>query len=57
MKDRPRGVKLDGSALAGMASMAALRGDSQGWYYQGVDNILWVRFSDQGAPRKVQVEK
>jgi alpha-glucosidase len=56
-RTRPQGVKLDGKALAGVDSRGALSGVAQGWYYDDVNNILWVRFPDQGAASTVQVEK
>lgn len=57
LRDRPRGVKLGGNALANVDASTALRRDSRGWYYDGVNNILWVRFPDQSAAGKVLVEK
>lgn len=47
----------DGKSLAGMDSKSALSGAARAWYYDDVDNILWVRFPDQGAASTMQVEK
>ena len=57
LRIRPQGVKLDGKSLAGVSSKAALGSSAEGWYYNGENNILWVRFPDQGAAGTVQVEK
>jgi alpha-glucosidase len=56
-RTRPHGVKLEGRALASLDSKVTLSGAAQGWYYDDVNNILWVRFPDQGAASTVQVEK
>ena len=56
-RTQPQSVKLDGKPLARVKSKGDLSAAAQGWYYDDVSNILWVRFPDQGAARTVQVEK
>ncbi len=56
-KVRPQDVKIDGNTLDASGTKAALENSSQGWYYDDVHNILWVKFPDQGVARTVQVEK
>ena len=56
-RNRPQGVTLDGNSLAGLNSKEALKGSSQGWYYNEVHNTLWVKFPDEGTARTVRIEK
>jgi len=44
---KPASVKLDGAALAEAASLAALKGGTEGWCYEG--GILWVAVKNAGA--------
>ena len=55
--NRPRSVSLNGNELASAESKAALKTSTRGWYYDGVHNILWIKFPDRGTARTVRIDK
>jgi hypothetical protein len=53
----PTSVSRDGSALASVASSAALDGAATGWFYDAVAKIVWVKFPlDASAKTSVTVQ-
>ena len=53
----PKSISLDGSTLARLESKKALKTSAQGWYYNSVHSILWIKFPDRGTARTVRIAK
>jgi len=52
----PRGVTLDGGALADTGTFAALEQTESGWFYDASAGRLWVKFSTAGAASEVELD-
>lgn len=50
---KPSSVTLDGNALTQYASLSALQGASQGWYYDPVQKFAYVKTASAAASRTV----
>ncbi|TAM82258.1 MAG: DUF4968 domain-containing protein [Acidobacteria bacterium] len=57
LRNRPQNVTLNGNPLASVETDADLKDAARGWYYDDVNDILLIKFGDQGVARTVEVEK
>jgi alpha-glucosidase len=56
-KEKPQSVEIDGKTLAPLQSSAALDSTQDGWAYDGVNEVVWIKIPDQGAALTARIEK
>lgn len=53
----PHAVTLNGAALGALASLKALDDATEGWAYDGVHRVVWIKTPDRGVALTARVEK
>jgi alpha-glucosidase len=52
----PRQVQREGRALPRISTLAGLRQSTQGWTYDPVKRIVWVKFPDEGRAETISLK-
>ena len=53
----PRAVTLNGAALGALASIAALDSATEGWAYDDLQRVVWIKTPDRGVALTARIEK
>ncbi len=55
--EKPQRVAIEGKTLPGLQSSAALDGTTEGWAYDNVNSMVWMKAPDQGTALTARIEK
>ncbi len=56
-RNQPHGVQLEGRTLTLLRSVAALDSAREGWTYDDVNSVVWIKTPDQGMALTARIEK
>jgi alpha-glucosidase len=56
-RDSPHAVEIDGKPATALHSASDIEKATEGWSFDGTDNVVWIKTPDQGTAMTARIEK